>query len=155
MITESTISKLVEESIAGSNKFIVEIKIKPVNKIEVLIDSLDKIAISDCVELSRHIEANLDREKDDFQLIVSSAGIDQPFRVHAQYTKNLGRNVEVTTTSGEKMTGKLLEENEEEITIESTRTERKEKGKGKQTITEKLKLPLNQIKETKLILSFK
>lgn len=155
MLTENTISKLVEEKIAGTDKFIVEVKIRPSNKIEVLIDSLDKIAISDCVELSRHIESNLDREKDDFELVVSSAGIDQPFRVHAQYTKNLGRNVTVTTTAGEKITGKLVEENTQEITIESSVVKPKEKGKGKQTVIEKLKLPLNQIKETKLVLSFK
>ena len=155
MISESEIRKLVEERISGTNKFIVEIKIKPSNKIEVLIDSLERIAISDCIELSRHIESNLDREKEDFELVVSSSGIDQPFKVPAQYTKNIGKEVAVVTHDGNKITGKLVEESEGEITVETTKTERKEKGKGKQTIIEKLKLPLNQIKETKLILSFK
>ncbi len=155
MISEALIKQLAEEKLKGSNKFIVDLKVKPANKIEVLIDGMERIAISDCVELSRHIESGLDREKEDFELLVSSAGIDAPFKVEKQYEKNAGREVSVLTKEGLKITGKLLGLENDEVSIETKRTERIEKGKGKQTITENLRLALSQVKETRLILSFK
>lgn len=156
MIAESTIQKLIEEKFEGTDKFIVSIKISVNNRIEVLIDGLTNISIKDCVELSRHIESSLDREQEDFELHVSSSGIDQPLQLEKQYVKNTGRNVTIVKTDGEKLEGKLLgltNENKD-ITVESTRTEKNEKGK-KQIITEQITIPLQQIKETKLVLSFK
>ena len=155
MISEGSIREIVEGNIADTGKFIVEIKIKTGNKIEVLIDHRDGIGIKDCVALSRHIEGSLDREKEDFELVVSSAGIDQPFKVFGQYEKNVGRVVSILTNEGVLLSGELKSADKEGITIESKSAMAKEKGKGKQIIIENIKLSLNQIKETKLILSFK
>jgi ribosome maturation factor RimP len=156
MIAENTIRQLVEEHIKGSDKFIVSIKVSANNRIEVLIDGLTNISIQDCINLSRHIESSLDREKDDFELQVSSSGIDQPLVMEKQYVKNTGRTVQVLKTDGVKLEGKLigLLEDSKEIRIENSRTQKDEKGK-KQIITEQITIPLQEIKETKLVLSFK
>ncbi len=155
MISEKHIKQLVEEKLAGTNKFIVDLKIKPANKIEILLDSFDQIVIKDCVEVSRHVESSLDREKEDFELMVSSSGLEEPFKVPEQYKKNIGKEVSVLTSEGVKILGKLLQFENGEISLETTKTERAEKGKGKQTTVENLKFSLNQIKETKIIFSFK
>jgi ribosome maturation factor RimP len=156
MIAENTIRQLVEEHIKGSDKFIVSIRVSVNNRIEVLIDGLTNISIQDCINLSRHIESSLDREKDDFELQVSSSGIDQPLVMEKQYVKNTGRNVQVLKTDGVKLEGKLLglSDDTKEIRLENSRTEKNEKGK-KQLITEQITIPLQEIKETKLVLSFK
>ena len=153
MISEKQIKQLVEEKLAGSNKFIVDLKIKPANKIEILLDSFDKIAIKDCVEVSRHVESNLDREKEDFELMVSSAVLEEPFKVTEQYKKNIGKEVAVITTEGIKISGKLVNFENDGIELEIKKTEGT--GKNKQIILENLKLSFNQIKETKIIFSFK
>lgn len=156
MIEEKTIRDIIDAQFEGTDRFIVSLKISVNNRIEVLIDGLTNISIKDCIDLSRHIESSLDREKEDFELMVSSAGIEEPLQLEKQYLKNIGRNVKVLKTDGIKLEGKLialLNENKD-IQIENTRTEKNEKGK-KQVITEQITIPLQQIKETKLVLSFK
>ena len=155
MISEKHIKKLVEEKLSGTNKFIVELTIKPANKIEILLDSFDKIAIKDCVEVSRHVESSLDREKEDFELMVSSAGLEEPFKVVEQYKKNVGREVSVLTIDGQKKQGKLMLFENDEVHLEVTKTEKVEKVKGKQTVVENFVFPISQIKEVKVIFSFK
>ncbi|MCD6067337.1 MAG: rimP [Bacteroidetes bacterium] len=156
MIAESIIRELVEEKIAGSDRFIVSIRVSVNNRIEILLDGLTNISIKDCIDMSRHIESSLDRETEDFELQVSSSGIDEPLVMEQQYVKNTGRNVEILKTDGVKLEGKLLGllEDTKEIRIENSRTEKNEKGK-KQTITEQITIPLQEVKETKLVLSFK
>lgn len=156
MIAESTIKSLVEEKLKGTDRFIVAINISAKNRIEILVDGLSNISIKDCIDLSRHIESSLDREKEDFELLVSSAGIDEPIFLEKQYIKNIGRNVEILKNDGIKMEGKLLGLTNESnaIQVESTKVEKDNKGK-KQTITQQITIPLHEIKETKLVLSFK
>jgi ribosome maturation factor RimP len=157
MISEEIIKKLVTDKIENTDKFIVGVKIRPVNKIEVLIDSINNIAINDCITISKYIESNLDRDQEDFELTVSSAGIDEPFKVIEQYIKNVGREILVSPLDEdqEKISGKLLNiVNESEIEVQIKKTERKEIGKGKVTRIENVIIPLNQVKETKLVLSF-
>ncbi len=109
MITENQIRELVEEKIAGTPNYIVEVAIRPVNQISVFIDSDEKVSIKDCVAVSKHIESKLDREIEDFELEVSSAGADQPLKLVRQYKKRIGRQVEVLKTDGQKITGKLID----------------------------------------------
>ena len=85
------------------SQFIVEITVKPGNKIIVSIDSFTGIAIDDCVAISRSIEANFDRDIEDYELEVSSAGLTQPFKVFQQYQKNIGKNVEILFKNGQKL----------------------------------------------------
>jgi len=138
----------------GTALFLVDIRVKPHNKIEVFIDSPSHVTVDECVSISRHIEAGLNREVEDFELTVSSPGIDQPFKVMSQYQKYLGKEVGVLKKDGIKVIGMLKHVNDVSVEIETKRTERKEKGKGRHTIIENITIDLNEIKETKLILPF-
>lgn len=155
MISKEYINSLVEEKIAEMPYFIVEVSVSSSNVIRVEIDGDKGVNINDCVQISRHIEGSLDREVEDFELTVSSAGMDQPFRILRQYQRYLNREVSIKKVSGEKLVGKLMSADEKEVVIEQTRKERIEGKKKKQTITEELVLPMNEIKETKVVISFK
>ena len=136
--------------------FIVDISISATNVIHLELDKAEGyVSINECMSVSRNIEHNLDRESEDFELHVSSAGLDKPFRVLAQYTKNIGREVKVVTTDGKKMEGTLSTANEKEITLETSRKEKIEGKKKKELIVEQHVFPMNQIKETKIVISFK
>lgn len=154
MITRDHIIQLVNDHLAGSDKFVVDVKVLPNSKIEVYIDGPKGLAIDDCVKLSRHIEGSLDREKEDFSLEVSSPGATEPFKVKEQYKKYVGAKVEAVTTDGKAYEGKLLEADDEKIVVETSRREPKPLGKGKQTVVENITLTYNQIKETKSVLPF-
>ncbi len=154
MIEEKYIKTLAEQKIGGTELFLVDIRIRPVNKIEVFVDSPSHVTVDECVTLSRHIEAGLNRDVEDFELTVSSPGIDQPFKVRNQYQKYLGREASVLRKDGVKVIGKLITVNDVNVEVETKRTERKEKGKGRHTIIENVTIELEQIKETKLILPF-
>ena len=107
MIPESKIKQLVEARIEGTRLFVVNINVSLSNKIDVLIDGFDGVSVKDCIDVSRGVEHNLDREEEDFELEVSSAGLDIPFLVFEQYKKNLGRQVKVYTNDGRKHEGEL------------------------------------------------
>ncbi len=154
MIKKQTIINLIESHFEGSDKFIVDIKVLAGNKIEVYIDAPNHIVIADCVALSRFIEENLDREKEDYELQVSSPGATESFKVLPQYKKYIGTKVSVKTTEGVKHEGILMSANENEFVIEETRREKKTVGKGNHTVTENITLTYKQTKETKSVLPF-
>ncbi len=158
MIEKETVIKLAEERIEELNNgvYIVELKINNGNQIFLELDKeVGSIAIEDCMSVSRNIEHNLDREEEDFSLEVSSAGIDQPFRVFKQYEKNVGKEVKVLTYEhGQKIEGILKSVDEEQIVIEVKEKKRLEGRKKKVWVTEEIPLKYNDIKETKLIISF-
>jgi ribosome maturation factor RimP len=113
------------------------------------------VSVDDCVRVSRNVEHNLDREAEDFELHVSSAGLDKGLRVLAQYKKNVGRNVKVKLVEKGTVEGELISANEAEIVVRTTRKERLEGRKKKETIVEDRTIPMEQIKETKIVISFK
>lgn len=117
MIDKQNISKIIQEKIAGTTLFLVEIKIDSGNNISVFLDSENGVTIDECIEISRYLEDNLDREVEDFSLEVSSAGIGQPFKVKKQYEKNVGKTIAVLLKNGLKIEGKLkvVGENDFEI----------------------------------------
>jgi ribosome maturation factor RimP len=154
MISEQTIQKLVEDKIKGTDVFLVQVKVKPANKIEVFVDEPNHISIETCIGISKHIESNLDREAEDFELIVSSPGIDEAFTVLPQYQKYYGKQVGVIKKDGIKVIGSLAHADDKTITVEIKTTERKQVGKGKQTVINNVTIELDKIKETKLILPF-
>lgn len=158
MIDRKQVEALIEERINELNRglFLVELSISSTNVITVEIDrSEGSVSVEDCMSISRNIEHNLDREKQDFELNVSSAGLDRPLRVLAQFQKNLGEQVKVKLLDGHKMEGLLKDVNNEKLVIENTRKERLEGKKKKVEITEQHELHFNQIKETKIVISFK
>jgi ribosome maturation factor RimP len=107
MIDRTRIEKLVNEFIEGTGIFLVAVKVSTPNRIIVLADTMKGITIDECAELHRYIEKYFDRNIEDFDLQVSSPGLDTPFKVIKQYYRNEGSKVEVVSTEGEKVTGKL------------------------------------------------
>ena len=107
------------------------------------------------MELNRHIEANLDREIEDYKLEVSSAGLTEPFKVLKQYEKNIGNEVEVFTKDNKKMTGILISCDEIKIVLQQEKTVKPEGAKRKMTIQEDTEIPFTNIKTTKYIIRFK
>jgi ribosome maturation factor RimP len=109
------------------------------------------------MSVSRNVEHNLDREEQDFELSVSSAGLDKGLRVFPQYTKNIGRTIKVKFKNKDdgSLEGELIAATPEEITLQTTRKERIEGKKKKETIVEDHVFKMGQIKEAKVVLSFK
>ncbi len=161
MIPESKIKELVEARIEGTKLFVVDINVSSSNKINVLIDGYDGVSINDCIDVSRGVEHNLDREDQDFELEVSSAGLDMPFLVPEQYKKNLGREVKVYTCDGRKHEGLLSYVDNEKIEITYEEKVRVEGRKKKELVTQLEKYFFEseeketKIRDTKVIISFK
>jgi len=153
MIQKQIVENIITEKIKDSSIFIVEIKIGSSNKIMVKADKPEGISIDECVEISRHVESKLDRDIEDYELEVSSPGLTDPFKVHQQYQKNLNREVEVLDFDGTKAKGILTDVSTQSITISTTVTEKINNKKEKKTVT--VTIPFTDIKQTKLILSFK
>jgi len=134
--------------------FVTAIKIGSDNHIHVFIDGDKGVTIADCVELSRFIEKNLDRDKEDFSLDVSSHGASSPLLSPRQYPKHVGRGFEIKLLDGTKAEGNLVECDNEEIKLEYSVREDKAVGKGKVTVTKQQVIRYNQIKESKIKLKF-
>lgn len=146
------IKQLVESKIAGTDCFLVDIKVSP-SRILVFIDKPAGIKVEDCVEVSRFLlnESGTDDIWEHHELEVSSPGMDEPLKVLPQYQKRLGREISVVTFDGLKHLGILQAASEEGIELNEMIV-RKEKGK-KEKITQSIHLPFEQIKETKIIFS--
>ena len=154
MITEELIRQFTNEQLEGSNKFLISVKVRNGNHITVVIDGDEPLRIEDCIAVSRHIESKFDREVEDFELRVFSAGIDQPYVQLRQYIKNIGREVEVSLIDGAIIKGILLSANEQQIQIEEKVTKKKKQANGA-IAEEALAIPFSNIKQTKEIISFK
>ena len=158
MINKKKVRGLVEERMSelDNGLFIVELDISSSNVIRVELDKHEGgVSVEDCIRVSRNVEHNLDREEQDFELHVSSAGLDKGLRVLAQYQKNIGRDVKVKFLDSGSIEGELIAATDEEITVRTSRKERIEGRKKKETIIEDHAVPVKQIKETKIIISFK
>jgi len=154
MISADKIRQIADVKLAEGSNYLVDVIVKPGNKINVLLDNDAGISIVDCIALSRYIESNLDRDIEDFELNVMSPGLTEPFKIARQYQKNIGKQVDLVTKDGKKMTGKLLSIKADQVELETRTKERGEKNKGKKLVVSIIKINLDQIKETKLVLSF-
>ena len=150
MIEKQKIQGLVEEFIKGTGLFLVAVKVSSANRITVLADKNEGITIDECAAIHRHIEKNLDRDKEDFELQVSSPGLDLPFGVIEQYFKNEGKKVEVIDNEGSKYTGKL-----KNVTTGGFELETEIKIKGKTKELKDISFNFDQIKSTRVILTIK
>ena len=155
MTDKNTIKKLVEEWLEGKDYFLVDIEISQDNKIVVEIDHADGVWIEACVELSKYIEDHLDRDKEDFELEVGSAGLGQPFKVPQQYTNFIGKEVEVLDADGKKTKG-VLKAVEGDRFVVTTQEKVKPEGKKRPVLIDVDKeFGMNEVKYTKYIISFK
>lgn len=155
MIDKNEIVRLAEEGLASSANYLVDVQVKPGNLIVVEIDNDESVGIDDCVSLSRYIENGLDREQEDFELEVGSAGITSPFKVLRQYTKNIGREVELLLTKGVKVTGTLKFADENGIVVVVGKMVKPEGAKRKVLVEEEQAYAFEEIKYTKYLLRFK
>ena len=150
MVDKQYIKGLVEEFIKGTGLFLVAVKVSSANRITVMADKNDGITIDECASIHRHVENGLDRDKEDFELQVSSPGLDLPFGVIDQYYKNEGEQVEVIDNEGSNYSGKLRNVTEGGFELE---IEIKAKGKTKEL--KDISFNFDQIKTTRVILTIK
>jgi ribosome maturation factor RimP len=153
MINTATIRDLLEEEVKRLNLFIVDVVISPGNKIAVYVDSMEGVKIEECISLSRHLEGRLDRNTEDFELEVSSPGLDRPLKLPVQFVKNIGRFLDVVYTDGRKVSGKLAGTGDGIIRLENEITI-KEKGKKKKEV-QLLEIKNEEIKSAKVVISLK
>ncbi len=155
MIDQNIIKTTVEEWLKDNEYFLVDIRITPDNRIVVEIDHADGVWIEDCAELSRHLQARLGEELDDYELEVGSAGIGQPFKVPRQYDIYIGKDVEVLTADGKKVRGVLKAVDGCDFVVTVKEKQRVE-GKKRPVIVDVDKaFNMNEVKYTKYLLSFK
>lgn len=155
MIEKKTICELVEEWLKDKDYFLVEVTVSPDDKIVVEIDHKDGVWIEDCVDLSRFIESRLNRDAEDFELEVGSAGIGQPFKVLQQYINHIGEEVEVLTNDGCKLSGVLKEADERHFIVTVQKKVKEEGMKRPKMVDEDLDFTYEEIKYTKYLISFK
>ena len=155
MIEKKTVCQIVEEWLEGKDYFLVEVTVSPDDKIVVEIDHAEGVWIEDCVELSRFIESKLNREEEDYELEVGSAGIGQPFKVVQQYYNHIGSEVEVLTKSGKKLAGVLKEADEEKFVVTVQKKVKLDGAKRPRLMEEDETFRYDEIKYTKYLISFK
>ena len=155
MIDVKEIRQAAEAALEGTDRFVVDVKCSPANEIEIVIDADSAVDLDACVELSRTVEAAFDREVEDYELSVFSAGVGQPLKLLRQYYKLVGKSVEVLLVSGVKILATLKEVEPEALTI--TYTERKAvDGKKRKVEVEVVEsYTFDQIKTVKEYLDFK
>ena len=155
MIDTKKLTEAAERHLEGTDMFVVECTSTPGNEIELTIDSDTSVGIDACVALSRAVEANLDRDAEDFSLTVASAGIGSELRTLRQYRKLVGRPVEVLLTNGVKILAHLDEATDEGVTLSYEEKQAVEGRKRKQPVKVTRSYPFAQIKYTKEWLDFK
>jgi ribosome maturation factor RimP len=155
MIEKSVVRQLVEEFIADSDRFIVDVKVSKDNAITVEIDSNEGVMIDDCVALTHFIESKLDRDVEDYELEVGSAGLSSPFKVLEQYRKYEGSEVEVLDAEGKKHHGVLKDVTDSTFGLEVINKVKPEGAKRKVEVTETLTFEYDKIKYTKYTIRFK
>ena len=149
MISKDIVKNIVLSVIGDSAIFVVDVKVAGGNKISVEVDKPEGITIEECVKISRAIESGLNRETEDFELEVSSPGLNEPFKVMEQYRKNCGRQVEVLDRDGQKVSGLLQHVDDEGIVLE-TKTKIREAGlKRPKTVIQNLSIKFSDIKTTR------
>ena len=153
MIDKKIIENLVNE-ILTEDQFLVGVTVSSGNVIHVMVDSDNAISINQIVEISRFIESKLDREAEDYELSVFSAGLSEPLQLVRQYKKNVGMELDVLLISGLKMTGVVKEVNDQAICLEVTTKEKTEGSKKKELVTRVHNIDYSEIKEAKKIIKF-
>ena len=153
MIDKAKIAELVNEKLTD-DQFLVDVTISAGNVINIMVDSDSGISINQIVEISKHVDGNLDRDAEDFELSVFSAGLTEPFKLVRQYKKNEGKEIEVLLLNGQKLSGLLIGVDEQAIDLEVTTKEKLEGSKKKELVTKVHHLEYSEIKEAKKILKF-
>ena len=151
MITEQQLIRLIEGHLKEGEVFLVDVAVKSGNKISVFIDGDHRVTIETCRELNHFLNESLDREKEDFDLTVSSAGADRPLKLPRQYKKNIGNALDVVSKTGEKLTGTVITVNETGIELEIQPLKKLKKDQENKILV----LNFSDIKSAKEVITFK
>ena len=151
----SDIKDTIGEEIVARGCFLVDVTVSKDNDIVLTVESESgTIELDDCVSLSRYFETKFDREVEDYSLTVSSAGLDQPFKVLKQFIKAVGTKVEVSLKGGRKMVAELVEADEEGVSLKYSVKEAVE-GKKKKELVEHLdRFTMEQINSVRPYIEF-
>ena len=155
MIDKQTVQGLVEKWLNDKDYFLTDLTISDDDRIVVEIDHKEGVWIDDCVELSKFIEGHLDRDVEDYELEVGSAGIGQPFKVLQQYVNSIGYDVEFLTKAGKKMEGTLTAADEEGFTVEVPEKQKLEGQKRPQMVDVEHRFGYDDVKWVKAVIDFK
>lgn len=152
MTFKEKVCKLLEASLdSRPDLFLIECKVSIDNHINILLDGDEGVNLKSCVEISRQIEHNLDREVHDFSIEVASAGVGSPLQKTRQYLKNMGRKLRVEREAMPTLEGMLIDSNEYGFTLQWKQREPKPIGKGKITVTKSKTLSFNEIISAKVL----
>ena len=154
MIEKQKVKNFVEEWLKGKDYFLTDVIISEDDRIVVEIDHKEGVWIDDCVDLSKFIEANLDREVEDYELEVGSAGIGQPFKVFQQYLNNVGNEVEALLSDGTKLKGVLKAADNSGITLTVKTKVKPEGAKRPKLVEQDRQYAFAEIKEVKAVIKF-
>lgn len=146
MIDKTALSEFIDQKLEGTDYFPVDITVSKDNEIKIEIDSRLSVDIDFCIELSRAIEEAFPRDDEDYELEVGSAGLTSPFKVRAQYEKNIGNQVVVLTGDGRKFRGTLTDAGADTFTVETTRKVRPEGAKRPVEQKESLTFGYDEVK---------
>ena len=155
MIDKAKVKELVDQWLDDKDYFLTDLTVTRDNCITVEIDHADGVWIDDCVQLSRHIEANLSRDEEDYELEVGSAGLGQPFKVLRQWQNHVDKQVEIITADGRKLKGILREADADNIVL-TTRQKVQVEGRKRPVLQDvDLNLPMAEVKSGRYIIDFK
>jgi ribosome maturation factor RimP len=153
MIKKEQIIKLIDECLAGTDRFMVKVSVGKDNQISVFIDGDTGVTIDHCVELSRYFESKLDRELEDYELKVSTSGVDQPLVNYRQYVKNIGKAIEILMEDGSLKKGILQAVDKENLTLAESIKDKNKKSK-KITAGKSFQIPFSSVKEATVMIIF-
>lgn len=154
MTFKEKISALLKDALEQKpSLFLVDLSISETFKVVVTLDGDNGVNLQDCIDISRIIDNNLDREEQDYSLEVASAGVSTPLKMVRQYQKNIGRTLKVKLAT-ETIEAKLENANDEVVTLSWTAREPKKVGKGKETVANKREIPYSDIKEAIVTITF-
>ncbi|MBE4950131.1 MULTISPECIES: ribosome assembly cofactor RimP [Chryseobacterium] len=134
--------------------FLIDLKISAGDDITVILDGDNGVSLQDCLDASRAIEFNMDREEHDFSLQVMSAGLSEPLSTPRQFGKNIGREIEVMLEDSSKIEGELSKVDEEKITLTLRYRKPKDIGKGKVDVEEEKEIAYSEIKKALVVIKF-
>lgn len=148
------IRNIAEKILEKDHLFLVDLSVSSNNVIELFIDSLTGVDVKACIQVSKEIEQHLNRDEEDFELTVSSAGIGYPFKVEGQYQKNIGNTVTVSLNDNTKLTGILKSFDSEKLCLLCEEKKAVEGKKKKETITIEKEIARTDIKQIKDVITF-
>lgn len=134
--------------------FLIDLKFSAADDITVILDGDNGVSVQDCLDASRAIEFNMDREEHDFSLQVMSAGLSEPLSLPRQYRKNIGRELDILLSDSTKIEGELAGVDDEKITLILRYRKPKEVGKGKMDVVEEKEIPYSEVKKALVAIKF-